>query len=142
VALALWGAGLLVACFVIARAPFNTDMTAFLPRSPVPAQRVMVDQLRDGVVSRVVLVAIEGAAPEALARLSRGTAERLRREKESFGLVGNGEETGFEGDRDLVWRNRYLLSPAVTPERFSAAALRAALEKAVRLLSSDLGILL
>ena len=44
-------------------------------------------------------------------------------------------------DREFLWRNRYLLSPAVTPERFSRGALRARLEENLRLLGSPAGML-
>ena len=43
------------------------------------------------------------------------------------------------GVEDFVWRNRYLLSPDVTPQLFTATGLRAALQNDLALLSSDLG---
>jgi predicted exporter len=130
-----------VACVVISRTEFRTDLSAFLPRSPTPAQQVLVDQLRDGVVSRLVLIAIEGGEPERLAEASKRMAARLRSD-ERFASVANGEDAGLEKDRDFVWRNRYLLSPAITPERFSPAGLRAALEESLQLLGSPAAILL
>ncbi|HHT8842426.1 TPA: hypothetical protein ACT5B5_006795, partial [Burkholderia cenocepacia] len=49
----------LVACGVaIGRAQFTADLSAFLPNAPSAGQRVLVDQLRDGIVSRLILVAI------------------------------------------------------------------------------------
>jgi predicted exporter len=125
---------------VIARTSFTTDISAFLPRSPTPAQQILVEKLRDGVVSRLVLIGIEGAAPETLARLSKRLAAALRKQ-DGLVSVSNGESAGFEKDRDYLWRNRYLLSTAVTPERFSADGLRARLEENLQLLSSPAGIL-
>lgn len=125
---------------VISRTTFTTDISAFLPRSPTPEQQVLVEQLRDGVVSRLVLIGIEGAPQETLARASKGLAAELRGEA-SFVSVENGEDAGTEKDREFLWRNRYLLSPAVTPERFSAEALRESLEKHLRLLGSPAGLL-
>ncbi len=134
--------GLLAACGVIvARTTIITDVSAFLPRSPTPAQEVLVGQLRDGVVSRLILIGIEGAAPQALAQASRKLAQALRGH-ESFIWIGNGEEVGSAGDRDYLWRNRYLLSPAVTAERFTAEGLRARLEENLALLNSPAGLLL
>ncbi len=131
----------LVACIgVITRTTFTTDISALLPRSPTPEQQVLVEQLREGVVSRLVLIGIEGASPEALAQASRRLAAELRKH-ESFLSVDNGDDTGSAADRDFLWRNRYLLSSAVTPERFSAAALRARLEENLRLLGSPAGML-
>jgi predicted exporter len=132
---------LLAACVaIIARTTITTDISAFLPRSPTPSQQVLVDQLRDGVVSRLILIGIEGAAPEALAQASRRLAAALRKD-ERFVSVSNGEDAGSERDRDYLWRNRYLLSPAVEAERFSATGLRARLEENLALLSSPAGML-
>lgn len=136
----IWLLGLAAAALAIARTPFSTDMSAFLPRSPRPAQQLLVDQLREGVVSRLILVALERAPPGALASLSRSLAAKLR-QNDRFAVVNNGEASAMTRERDLLWRHRYLLSPAVTPEHFSTPALRRALDEDVVLLGSDLGVL-
>jgi predicted exporter len=136
----LWVLGLALGCAAILRTPFSADMSAFLPRSPEPAQQILVDQLREGVVSRLILVAIEGAPPDRLAALSKAVASELRADP-AFGIVNNGDDAAFARDRDLLWRNRYLLSPGVTPERFTSVGLEKALEADVQLLGSDLGML-
>ena len=138
--IAIWLAGLLGCGSVILNGRFSTDMSAFLPRSPNAAQQILVDQLREGVVSRLILLAIEGADPDTLAALSKALAGNLRA-GEGFGIVNNGEPAALARDRDVLWRNRYLLSPAVMPGHFSPAALHAALETDVQLLNSDLGLL-
>ncbi len=125
---------------VIARTSYTTDISAFLPRSPTPAQQLLVEQLRDGVVSRLILIGIEGAAPETLARLSKQFAVELRKQ-DGLVAVNNGGNDGFAGDKEFLWRNRYLLSPAVTPDRFSADGLRARLEQNLQLLASPAGML-
>ncbi len=125
---------------VVSRTSFTTDLSAFLPRSPSAEQQVLVEQLREGVVSRLVLIGIEGAAPEALAQASRSMAAELRRQ-DSFVSVDNGDGAGFAADREFLWRYRYLLSSAVTPERFSAAGLRQSLEESLRLLGTPAGAL-
>jgi predicted exporter len=139
VIIALWIMALLIGGTVIMRTAFSTDMSAFLPRSPRPAQQILVDQLREGVVSHLILLAIEGAQPDTLAALSRSLADDLRADT-AFGVVSNGDPAAFARDRDLMWRNRYLLSDAVTPLHFTTAALHAALESDVQLLGSDMGI--
>ena len=45
---------------IVSNSRFSTDLEAFLPGAPTPAQQLLVDQLRDGVVSRMILIAIEG----------------------------------------------------------------------------------
>lgn len=139
-AVGAWIVFMLACIAVIGRTTFTADISAFLPRSPTPAQQVLVEQLRDGVVSRLMLIGIEGAPPETLAQASKRLAAALR-QQESFASVDNGEDTGSTQDRDFLWRNRYLLSAAVTPERFSAGALRERLEEHLQLLGSPAGML-
>jgi predicted exporter len=138
---AIWLLGLAVCAGVVARTHFTTDMQAFLPRAPRPAQQILVDQLREGVVSRLVLVLIEAQAPERATALSRTLAEKLRGDPQ-FALVANGDQSALGRERDLVWGHRYLLSPAVEPDRFTAPGLRRALDEDLRLLGSDLGLLI
>ncbi|MGQ0524055.1 MAG: MMPL family transporter [Betaproteobacteria bacterium] len=140
-AIGVWLAVVLACAFIISRTEFHADLSAFLPRSPTPAQQVLVEQLRDGVVSRLILIGIEGDAPPALAQTSKRLAGRLRQQA-GIATVNNGEDTGAEEDREFLWRNRYLLSPAVTPGHFSAASLRRALEENLQLLGSPAGALL
>ena len=132
---------MLACAAIVSRTEFSTDLSVFLPRSPTPAQQVLVDQLRDGVVSRIILVGIEGGAPHALAQASRGLAQRLR-EHRDFAAVDNGDNPRSDADREFLWRNRYLLSPAVSAAHFSPAALRAALDGQLRLLGSPAAIML
>lgn len=136
----MWFVGLVVAALLVGRTRFSTDMSAFLPRHPGAGQQVLVDQLREGVVSRLVLVAVEGAPLPVLTAVSRDMATRLLADPQ-FASVANGQNVGPSRDRALLWNNRYLLSPTVTPERFSVPALHAALEGDLALLGSDLGIL-
>lgn len=140
-AIGIWLAFVIAAGWIISRTEFNADLSAFLPRSPTPAQQVLVEQLRDGVVSRLILIGIEGGTPQAIAQTSSRLAQRLRRH-DSFVAVNNGADTGAEKDREFLWRNRYLLSPAVTPGHFSAPSLRQALEDDLQLLGSPAGALL
>ncbi|HWK44508.1 MAG TPA: hypothetical protein VNT30_07295 [Stellaceae bacterium] len=136
----LWLTVILVSFGVISRTTVTTDLSAFLPRSPSAAQQVLVEQLRDGVVSRLILIGIEGAPPAALAPLGKALAARLRADR-SLVSVENGESMGADRDQQFLWRNRYLLSDAVTAERFSTAGLRVALENDLQLLTSPTGLL-
>ncbi len=138
--IAMWVAGLLASGAVIMNTRISTDMSAFLPRSPNAAQQILVDQLREGVVSRLILLAVEGADADTLAAISKAMASDLR-SAVGFGIVNNGEAAAFDKDRDVLWRNRYVLSPDVTTGHFAPAALHAALEADIRLLNSDLGLL-
>ncbi|KUY82627.1 MMPL family transporter [Burkholderia sp. RF4-BP95] len=130
----------LVACGIaIARANFTADLSAFLPRAPSAGQRVLVDQLRDGIVSRLILVAIDGGDAATRAALSRRVAGTLRADRQ-FSAINNGEAVNDARDRQFVFDHRYLLSPAVSPQRFSADGLHQALGDSLDLLSSSAGL--
>ena len=139
-AVLLWLVFLLGCGAIISRTHFTTDLSAFLPRTPTPEQQLLMDQLRDGLASRLILVGIEGADAPTRARLSRQIASRLR-EDQTFVSVNNGEEVNNERDRAFLFNNRYLLSPAVTPAQFSADGLHQALGDSIDLLASPAGLL-
>src|SRR3569833_4176666 len=96
-----------VAVIVVARAHYTTDLSAFLPRTPSAAQRLLVDQLRDGLASRLIIVAIEGSDSATRARLSRAMADQLRGDTQ-FVSVNNGESSGMDRDRAFLFEHRYL----------------------------------
>lgn len=130
----------LVACGIaIARANFTADLSAFLPRAPSAGQRVLVEQLRDGIVSRLILVAIDGGDAATRAALSRRVAGTLRADRQ-FSAINNGEAVNDARDQQFVFDHRYLLSPAVTPRRFSADGLHQALGDSLDLLGSSAGL--
>ncbi len=139
-AIVLWLIFLLACVGIISRTHFTTDLSAFLPRAPTPEQQLLMDQLSDGLASRLILVGIEGADAPTRARLSQQIAQRLRADR-TFVSVNNGEPVNTERDRAFLFNNRYLLSPAVTPARFSADGLHAALSDSIDLLASPAGLL-
>jgi predicted exporter len=138
VAIALWIAFLVACLAIIGRTQFTADLSAFLPRSPTPEQKLLMDQLKEGLASRLILVGIEGADAATRARLSKEAARRLRQDP-AFVSVNNGEPVNTGRDREFLFSHRYLLSPAVTPAHFETAGLRAALEDSVDLLASSAG---
>ncbi len=140
-AIILWLAFILACGVVISRSQFTTDLSAFLPKSPTPAQRLLLEQIRDGLASRLILVGIEGADAATRADLSQRIARRLRAES-AFVSVDNGEPVNSERDRAYLFDHRYLLSPMVTPARFSADGLHAALADSIDLLASSGGLLM
>ena len=140
-AIAAWLAGLALCAWQVAQTRFVADMSSFLPSDPTPEQRLLVDQLRDGAVSRVVLIAIEGADGPTRARLSQALAAALRADGR-FASVANGATGTFDNERGLISSHRYVLSPNVTPERFTVEGLRAAIAESIELLASPAGLML
>ncbi len=107
---------------------FTSDLTAFLPAAGGRLERLLVEQLRAGVASRTMLVAIEGGAPPELARLSRELARALAADRR-FDYVINGAAEFTQGARELGLKHRYLLSPTVSAERFREQSLARALRE-------------
>lgn len=132
----LWLLALALATAVIARTPFLADMSIFLPRAPSDEQRLLVENLRTGVMSRIMLAGIGDIPNERQGEFSRALAARLRGDTH-FSLVNNGDATALQADQKLLFERRYLLSPAVTPEHFDTPALRASLERAIDELASS-----
>jgi len=71
---AIWLCCVAVAAVIVARARYITDLSAFLPASPTPTQQLLVDQLRDGPASRLILIAVEGGDAASRARVSAAMA--------------------------------------------------------------------
>jgi predicted exporter len=139
--LGLWCLALALAAWIVfARTTISADLVAFLPRSATPTQQLLVDQLRDGVASRLVLFGIEGGTAEQRADASREFARRLQASG-NFRYVNNGESRLIERDRAFLFEHRYLLSPQVTAERFTEAGLRDALQESLARLASAGGVL-
>ena len=133
-------AGLALLLAVAARqVRIQTDFSAFLPPSSTPEQRLLVSQLRDGLVSRLMLVALEGRDEAALAQASRTLAERLSGTPD-FDYVANGSLDQFAAQAELLMQHRYVLSPDMAPQKFTVAGLRAALEEQLAQLASPLGV--
>jgi len=138
--LSLWLLLLALSALVVMRARYSADLSAFLPRSPSATQQLLVQQLQDGLASRLILLGIEGADGATRAQVSRALAMNLRTRPE-FVSLSNGEAASQDKDREFVYQHRYQLSAAVTPERFSIAGLRAAIADNVELMASPAGLL-
>lgn len=120
----------------LVRTPINLDLSGFLPRHALPTQRLLIDQMRDGVGGRLVLLSITGDTPEQRAQISRQLAERMQ-QSGHFSLVANGAPLPPE---QLEWlmERRYVLTPGLSAASFSVDGLRKALEDSLRLLASPI----
>ncbi len=138
-AIALWLAFLFVCLWLVSRADYTADLSAFLPHTPTQEQQLLIDQLKSGIASRLILIGIEGGDLAARARASRDLAARLRADPK-FLHVANGETLGLERDREILFENRYLLSPAVDADRFAVEGLRAGVQDGIDLLATSAGL--
>ncbi len=75
-----------------------------------------------------------------VARASRALAARLGRDP-AFDYAANGAAGQFAAQGEVLMRHRYVLSPGIAPGRFTAPALRAALEEDLARMASPVGML-
>jgi len=133
----VWLTVLLLSVVQLVRTPLNLDLSGFLPSQANPTQRLLIDQMRDGVGGRLILLAIKDDSPEQLAHISRQLAARMQ-QSGHFSVVANGAPLPPE---QLEWlmERRYLLTPSINAQSFDVATLRQSLESSLRLLASPLG---
>ena len=122
-------------------ARFAADMSFFLPSRPSAEQQVLVAQLKDGSVSRLLMLAISGGDEKSRAAASRDLRRRLT-VNPAFVTVQNGEMAALDEERGFLLQHRYQLSPAVSPERFTEAGLAEAVGETIQALSSPAGLLI
>jgi predicted exporter len=138
-AIGLWLLVLVLCGVQVARTRFVADLSSFLPANPTAEQRVLMDQLQHGSLSRVMLVGIDGADAATRAALSRALAQALARDAR-FAGVANGDGSGFERERELLFAHRYVLSPRVDAARFTEPGLHAAIGATLDLVASSAGL--
>ena len=136
-----WALAMLVGIGVIRQATVTADMSFFLPSRPSAEQQVLVDQLKNGSVSRLLMLSIEGGDVVQRADVSQKLREALVRQG-LFITVQNGTQDSLDAERDFLLRHRYALSPAVTPEHFTVQGLRDAIGETVDVLTSPMGSLI
>lgn len=140
-AVLIWLVGLVACALVVWRGQYTTDMSAFLPQRPSATQEVLVEQLREGSLSRLLLIGIEGGDAPTRAQVSKALTVRLDASGQ-FASVQNGAAATFARDREILFGNRYLLSPSVNAERFTEAGLRQAIGDSIDLLASPAGLMI
>jgi predicted exporter len=136
----MWALLVLIAAVIVARATYTADLSAFLPRRASATQRVLVEQLSEGPAAHLILAAIEGADARTRAQVSAGLAARLSSDP-AFAAINNGNSAQLERDRQFLFEHRYVLSAAVTPQRFTAQGLHQAIGDSLDVLASPEGLL-
>lgn len=123
IVLALAGA-VLSAVLVLSHVTIQTDMADFLPRGRTPGSRLMLEQLRSGSATSLIMLGVEGAPTATLAGISRSMNAALTGSRQ-FVFVENGDTSLLGSDTgQLLFRYRYILAPRITAGTFSGTALR------------------
>jgi predicted exporter len=110
------------------------DLRLFMPAPRTADQTLMMQLLGEGPGSRLLLVALSGGEPEALAERSRALRESLV-EAPEFAWIGNGEES-IDSLPEVLQDARYLVSPGPSQGSLEADALKLALRDRLRDLAS------
>lgn len=135
----VWLLAVLACGWVVLTTPVAGDLSLFAPRAD-PIAELLLEQLRSGPTTRLILVGLEGDAETARAVVSRRLVARLQADT-AFARVANGADTLPDTELQALFAHRYLLSPTVTPERFTVEGLRAGLQQRLTELQSPLGLL-
>ena len=140
-ALLIWLLAMLAGSVIAWNSRFSADMSFFLPAKPSAEQEVLIEQIKEGAVSRLLMLGIAGGDAVQRATVSRELRGRLAKMPE-FVSVQNGEAGSLDNDRDLLLAHRYQLSPSISAERFTEDGLRGAISDSIDLLTSPAGMLL
>jgi len=79
------------------------DLRLFMPSPKTHTEKLLLEEIGESPASRLLLMSLEGADPEALADSSQSLAAALR-DDPSFGLVSNGA-TSLDAIPDALLRN-------------------------------------
>ena len=124
--IAAWCVLLAVAvAWIQARLHVSADLRLFMPTPRTEQQRLLVQNIGESPASRLLLLALDGDAPAALAGVSRKFAHALSAQAE-FGLVANGAELPPAIPETLM-PYRYLLTDSFDHHPLDAPGLTAAL---------------
>lgn len=133
---------LLVWCLVLALGTWWTssqfqlsaDLRDFLPSPRTEAQRLLLQNIGESPASRMLLLALHGDDPVALAGVSSGLAESLR-DRSEIAFVANGTETAGSFPEDLL-AYRYLITDAFDSSPLDPTRLRHELQERAEDLAS------
>ena len=139
--LLVWLASLsLAGCWLFTHLKPATDLTAFLPAETDASHALLLDELRNGAATRLILIAISGGeAPDTrqLAAMSKLLASNLRGNA-ALRRIDNGQRGDDDSLFQLAQSQRYLLTPNDLAQRLSPEGLRSALQSRLRDLGSAL----
>jgi predicted exporter len=121
----------------LSQVTIRSDMAEFLPRGDTGAARLVAKELLSGAATSLIMLGIEGAPTDVLARVSQSMTRALDRTG-LFSFINNGiQDLSVNDAQRVLFSHRYLLSPTSTPEAFAIPALRQDMERLLRGLQSS-----
>lgn len=116
------------------------DLRRFMPAPQTDDQRLLLQQIGEGPGARLLLLALTGGTPDALAERSQALRDALLDAPELV-WVGNGDD-GLDAVPDRLLDYRYLLSPGPTQGSLDAQPLRQALQQRLQDMASPAAALI
>ncbi len=135
----IWAAVLALAGYALgATTQIGSDLRLFLPKAETPAERILLEQLKDGPGTRLLLLALSGADNSRLAEVSDQMSNQLR-SNAAFTQVENGSLHTDARMQEQMFRYRYLLTPRDNGCNCDSSSLHAALQDRLMELGSPAG---
>jgi predicted exporter len=141
--LAVFSAWLLVTLLLgllALRTDYRADLSVFLPQKPTNEEKILAEQLQSGAANRILLMALEGAPSEVLAKVGKELARQLRADP-AIAYVHNGQYPDLEKENKLLFEHRYLLSAQTQATMFTESGLHAALQNSLAELGGSAGLI-
>ncbi|MEJ0036472.1 MAG: MMPL family transporter [Gammaproteobacteria bacterium] len=130
----------LLGWYVQSSLTISGDLRLFMPSPKTRIEKLLLEEIGESPASRLLLMSLQGAEPEALAESSQAFAAALR-DDPGFSLVSNGA-TSLDAIPDSLLPYRYLLSPTLDTAKLDAPYLREQLSERLQDLSSSAGSVL
>jgi predicted exporter len=126
---------------VLTTTRIQTDLSLLFPNGQTSNQQLLLDALREGPASRLILMGLEGDHIDVLAEVSKTLAGNLRKTGD-FVFVNNGERTKVDNDEALLFQYRYLLSSRIGKHQFTVHGLRESFGNRIQELATPIGTLI
>ena len=139
----IWGGALfsvVIGYIGLTTTQIETELSLLFPKGQTPKQEFLLEALREGPSSRLILIGLEGAHIDILTEVSKELSARMRKLGD-FVFVHNGDPIKTTHRLDLLFEYRYLLSPDINETQFSPQALQEALHNRIRELTTPISSL-
>jgi len=134
----IWLTVLFVGGALILTANFSASLSEFMPQSPTAQQAVLNEQLLHGILSRQIMIEINGGDASTRAKISIEIVKKLQRNA-AFFSVSNNSSNDDASFFHYFFSHRYLLSHSVNSQLFTVAGLHKAIENSINMLATPGG---